>query len=100
MKLGSEQYRANKSKAGRASSTAGQPRPYAKKNMAYARLYSPTLVGQSLTVSPRHNFRSFRVGEYYEWSIIEEGVGLIKDYELTAKEINDHFMVIPKRRML
>ena len=100
MRLSSEQYRANKSKAGRSSSTAGQARPYAKNNMAYARLYSPLLVGQTLTLSPKHNYLSFRVGKYYEWSIIEEGVGLVNGYELTAKEIKDHFMVIPKRKLL
>lgn len=93
-------YLANKSKAGMAGSSAGKPRPYAKKNMAYARLHSPQLVGQTLTVSPKHQFQTFQVGKYYEWSIIEAGVGLVDGYELTAKEIKDHFMVIPKRKLL
>lgn len=52
MKQGREQYRLNKQKAGASVSSAGRPRPYARKNIAAARLYSPQVVGHALTVKP------------------------------------------------
>lgn len=97
LKKGSAQYLADKSKAGRSGSSAGKPRPYAKKNMAKARLFSPILIGQTLVVTPRHPFLSFQVGQYYEWAIMEAGVGMIKGYELEAEQIAEHFIVIPKK---
>lgn len=98
LRKGLEQYRRDKSKAGRSGSSAGKPRPYAKQNMAYARLFSPLMVGHSMTVTPKHNYLSYRVGQYYEWYIIEEGLGTILGRELEANEIKEHFKVIPKKK--
>lgn len=92
-KLGAEQYRLNKSKAGRCSSTAGQPRPYAKVNMLRARLFSPKLIGQSIPVTPKHPHLKFRPGVNYLWEVFEEGVGRIEGVEIEAKEIIEHFIV-------
>lgn len=97
LRKGSVQYRLDKSKAGRSGSSAGKPRPYARVNMLKARLHSPLMVGHSLTVSPRHPYLTFRVGQYYEWAIIDSGVGLINGYELEADDIIEHFIVIPKK---
>lgn len=93
IKLGAEQYRLNKSKAGRCSSTAGQPRPYAKANMLRARLYSPKIIGQTLPVSPKHPYLHFQPGNTYLWEVFEEGLGRIGGTEVEAKEIIDHFIV-------
>lgn len=98
LKLGREQYHLNKSKAGRSGSSAGQPRPYAKQNIAKARLHSPLLIGTSITVAPKHPFLTFRVGQYYDWHIIDKGVGEINGYEIEANQIIEHFIVVPKRR--
>lgn len=95
---GATQYHLDKVKAGRSGSSAGKPRPYAKRNMLKARLHSPLLVGCTLTVSPKHPYLSYGVGRYYEWSIIETGVGTINGFELEADTILEHFIVIPKRR--
>ena len=96
LKQGEAQYRLNKSKAGMSGSSAGQPRPYAKQNMLKARLFSPMLVGQKLTVTPKHKYLKFGPGVYYTWSIIEEGVGEIEGITIEAQEIADHFVVKPK----
>lgn len=98
MKKGLAQYRLDKSKAGRCGSSAGKPRPYAKKNMLKARLNSPIMIGNSITITPRHPFLGFSVGQYYEWTIIEKGVGISRGHELDADQIIEHFIVIPKRR--
>lgn len=95
-KLGAEQYRLNKSKAGRCSSTAGRPRPYAKANMLRARLYSPQLVGQDVPVSPRHPYLKFGPGVHYLWHVYDEGVGTIEGVEVEAQEIIEHFFVRKK----
>ena len=96
LKKGAEQYRLDKSKAGRCGSSAGKPRPYARANILKARLYSPVLIGQSLTLTPKHSYLHFQPGQYYECHIIEEGVGMIGNYELEAAEISEHFIVKPK----
>ena len=96
LKQGAEQYRLNKSKAGRSGSSAGKPRPYAKQNMLKARLFSPQLVGKSLTVTPKHKYLMFGPGCYYEWDIIDEGVGYIGSTMIEAQEIIDHFIVKTK----
>lgn len=96
LKKGSVQYRLDKSKAGRCGSSAGQPRPYAKANMLKARLHSPLLVGQTLTLTPKHPYLHFQVGKYYECYIIEQGVGMISNYEIEADEIIEHFIVKTK----
>lgn len=93
LKQGAELYRLNKSKAGRSGSSAGKPRPYAKANMARARLFSPMIVGQTLTVTPKHQYLKFTPGNYYGWRIIEEGVGYIEGVMVEAREIADHFIV-------
>lgn len=98
LRKGSLQYRLDKSKAGRSGSSAGKPRPYAKQNMLKARLYSPMAVGQSITVTPKHQFLEFSVGQYYQWSIIEAGYGTIGKHEFEASQIIEHFIVVPKRR--
>lgn len=100
MRLGAEQYRLNKSKAGRCGSSAGQPRPYARKNMATARLYSPLLVGHSLTVTPKKNFSTFKVGQLYEWQILEPGYGEVNGHEFLASDINELFIVRKKNEKL
>lgn len=93
VKLGAEQYRLNKSKAGRCSSTAGQPRPYARANMLRARLFSPKIIGQTIPVSPKHPYLHFQPGNTYLWEVFEEGLGRIGGVEIEAKEIIDHFIV-------
>lgn len=98
MKKGELQYRLDKQKAGRCGSSAGRPRPYAKANMQLARLYSPQVVGQTITVTPKKDFERFRVGNYYSWYIIEEGLGTINGWEYTAKEIKDNFIIIPRKK--
>ena len=92
-KKGAVQYRMDKAKAGRSGSSAGRPRPYARQNMAKARLYSPSMVGRNLTVTPKHPYLAFRPGIIYEWGIMEEGVGEIDGIEITADEISEHFIV-------
>lgn len=96
IKLGAERYRFNKSKAGRCSSTAGQPRPYAKANMLRARLYSPKLIGQSIPVTPKHPYLKFGPGVNYLWEVFDDGVGRIEGVEVEAKEIINHFIVRKK----
>ena len=96
MKQGSETYFANKRKAGASGSSRGTPRPYSKKNALKARLWSPIFVGTSLTVSPKHTFKKFGRGVYYEWQIIEPGLGIIESTEVSAQEIFDHFIVKAK----
>lgn len=96
MKQGAEQYRLNKSKAGRSGSSAGKPRPYAKANMLKARLFSPQLVGTSLTVTPKHPYLKFGPGVYYKWDIIDEGVGYIEGVLIEATDIAEHFVVKTK----
>lgn len=96
LKKGSAQYRLDKSKAGRCGSSAGQPRPYARQNILKARLFSPALIGRTLTVSPKHAYLRFRPGVYYKWDIIEAGVGYIEGVEIEAQEISDHFIVKTK----
>lgn len=97
LKYGAEQYHQNKIKAGRSGSSAGVPRPYAKQNASKAHLFSPVLVGKSLTVTPKHKYLKFGPGVYYEWNIIEAGTGEIDGIELTAQEISDHFIIKAKR---
>lgn len=96
LRQGRETYLANKSKAGMSSSTAGRPRPYAKQNMLKARLWSPLLVGQTLTVTPKHPYLKFGPGCYYEWKVTEVGSGIIESTEISAEEISEHFIVKPK----
>lgn len=96
LKKGADQYRLDKSKAGRCGSSAGQPRPYAKANIAKARLYSPMSIGRHLTITPKHNYMVFRIGNYYDCEIIEAGVGLSQGVELEAEEIIEHFIVKTK----
>lgn len=93
IKLGAEQYRLNKSKAGRCGSSAGQSRPYAKALMLRARLYSPKLIGQTIPVTPKHPYLKFGPGVNYLWEVFEEGVGRIEGVEVEAKEIIEHFIV-------
>lgn len=98
-KKGAVQYRLDKVKGGRCSSTAGCPRPYAKKNMQKARLFSPQLVGQKIMVTPKHQFHNLSAGRYYTWTVTEPGVGvigghgIIEMYDVTAEEIAEHFIV-------
>lgn len=96
MKKGSVQYHLDKVKGGRCGSSAGQPRPYARQNMLTARLYSPKLIGQSVTVTPKESFSIFRVGHYYEWKVVDEGEGYIGGILLDADDIKKNFIV--KRR--
>ena len=96
MLKGSAQYRADKVKAGRAGSSAGKPRPYAKVNMRNARLYSPQLVGQTIYLTPKKPFSTFTLGRVYEWKVVEPGVGYIGGQLLRADEIKNLFKVIPK----
>lgn len=96
MTKGSAQYHLDKVKGGRCGSSAGKPRPYARQNMLIARLYSPKLIGQSVIVTPKANFMGFRTGIYYEWKVVEEGVGYIGGMLLDADEIKQNFIV--KRR--
>ena len=96
MKLGKEQYLANKRKAGASGSSKGTPRPYSKANALKARLWSPLFVGTSLTVTPKHPFKKFGRGVYYEWEITAPGFGIIESTEVSAQEIFDHFIVKPK----
>lgn len=96
MKQGRETYLANKRKAGASGSSAGKPRPYAKQNALKARLWSPLFVGTSLTVTPKHPFKKFGPGCYYEWQITEPASGIIEDIDVSAQEIYDHFIVKPK----
>ena len=97
LKKGLAQYRADKSKAGRSGSSAGKPRPYAKRNASKAHLFSPVFVGKSFTVTPLKPTKRFHLGAYYEWHIIEPGVGVINGIELTANDIIENFKVIPKK---
>lgn len=100
MKKGSEQYRLDKVKAGRCGSSAGKPRPYAKKNMLLARLNSPLMVGNTIYVTPKRNFAGMRVGYLYKWVVEEEGFGQIDGKPFEAREIVDNFMVIPKGKVI
>ena len=61
-----EKYHADKVKAGRVSTSAGVPRPYARKNVLKAQLFSPKIVGTSVVVTPKHPFKKFGPGVYYE----------------------------------
>lgn len=101
MKMSKEAYHAAKVRAGNLGSSAGQPRPYAKQNMQKARLHSPQLIGQSLTITPKHQHYPFHVGVYYEWQVVEEGEGEVyRDGRFlthaTASEVWEHFKVIKK----
>lgn len=96
MKQGSETYFANKRKAGASGSSKGTPRPYSKANALKARLWSPLFVGTSLTVTPKHTFKKFGRGVYYEWKITEPASGIIEDVAVSAQEIYDHFIVKAK----
>lgn len=96
MKKGSIQYHLDKVKGGRCGSSAGKPRPYARQNMLTARLYSPKLIGQSVIVTPKANFMAFRTGRYYEWKVVEAGLGYIGGILMDADEIKQNFIV--KRR--
>lgn len=96
MKQGTEVYLANKRKAGMSGSSKGKPRPYSKQNALKARLWSPIFVGTSLTVTPKHSFKKFGRGVYYEWQITEPGSGIIEDVAVSAQEIFDHFIVKAK----
>ena len=98
MRKGRAQYLSDKQKAGASSSSAGRPRPYARKNMATARLYSPQVVGQTLTVKPKQGYGSLRAGHYYGWKVIEPGLGVIEGMEISADEIREHFIVVPKSK--
>ena len=98
MKQGREQYHLNKQKAGATSSSAGRPRPYARKNIATARLYSPQAVGQTLTVKPKQDYGRLRAGHYYGWKVVEPGLGVIEGMEISADEIREHFIVVPKNK--
>lgn len=91
-----EEYHWDKVKGGRSGSSAGQPRAYASANMKKARLYSPQVVGQPITVTPKHSYLRFRPGCYYEWHVIEPGFGIIDNVELSAEEIATHFIIKPK----
>lgn len=95
-KQGSETYFANKRKAGASGSSKGKPRPYSKANALKARLWSPLFVGTSLTVTPKHTFKKFGRGVYYEWQITEPGLGTIEGIDVSAQEIFDHFIVKTK----
>lgn len=97
LKKGAVQYRLDKMKAGMVGSSAGQPRPYAKKNIATARLFSPLLVGHSLTVTPKESDENFKVGQYYEWKVTEPGFGTIGQYEFDARQIQALFVVKTRR---
>lgn len=100
LKKGLAQYHLDKKKAGMSGSSAGQPRPYARQNVLYARLFSPLFIGKSFTITPKHSYLHFSVGKHYEWTMIEEGLGNVDGYEMEAKEIKDHFMLVPKRRQI
>lgn len=89
-------YKANKRKGGMAGSSKGQPRPYAKQHILKARLFSPKTVGATLTVTPKHRFNKFGPGVYYQWEVIEPGIGIIEGVEVSAQEICDHFVVKQK----
>lgn len=96
MMKGREQYLRDKSKAGRSGSSAGKPRPYARNNMKYARLYSPLLVGQTVVITPKKPTSGFILGRLYEWRVVEPGLGYIGNIEFSADEIKNLFKVIPK----
>lgn len=96
MMKGREQYLRDKSKAGRSGSSAGKPRPYARANMRYARLHSPLLVGQTVSLTPKKPTSGFVLGRLYEWRVVEPGLGDIGGQLLRADEIKDLFKVIPK----
>ena len=98
MKLGKEQYLANKRK-GASGSSKGTPRPYSKQNALKARLWSPLFVGTNLTVTPKHPYKKFGRGVYYEWEITAPGLGEIEGIELSAQEIFDHFVVKQKGKI-
>lgn len=95
---GREKYIQNKVKAGRSSTSAGKPRPYARKTIAIARLYSPRAIGRVFAVKPKSNWRQFQMGKYYEWKMTEPGYGIIGGAKLPADELRKHFIIIPKRR--
>lgn len=96
MRMSREQYYENKRKGGASGSSAGQPRPYARKNIRNARLWSPKTVGQILTVTPKHNFLGFRVGQFYEWEVVEPALGYIGGMLLKADKIAENFIVKSK----
>lgn len=100
MKLGAEQYRRNKSKAGASGSSAGQPRPYARKNIAKARLSSPILVGRDVIITPKKNFSTFRVGKLYTWHVSEPGFGDVNGHEFLANDIDELFIVRRKNEKI
>ena len=93
-----EQYRLNKSKAGRMSSTKGKPRPYAKSLMLKALLHSPKVVGYKYTVKPKKN-GILSVNNYYIWEVTEPGVGKILGHTITADELYENFIIIPKNKI-
>lgn len=90
------QYHLDKVKGGRCGSSAGRPRPYSKQNMLIARLYSPKLVGQSVTVTPKEPWLIFHPGHYYEWKVIAEGEGTMDGMSISADDIKEHFIVRKK----
>lgn len=98
MRKSRSEYLADKSKAGRSSSTAGRPRPYARHNMLAALLYSPRAIGRTYTVTPKHRYEHFAMGKLYAWKITDAGVGTIMDAsrslgEMTADELRKHFVI-------
>lgn len=92
IKKGDYQYRLDKSKAGRCSSTAGRPRPYAAKNMAVARLYSPNTIGHTLTVAAKRSFGRFRTGAYYQARVEEDGVIVAGEF-FDREELRELFII-------
>lgn len=93
MKKGEAQYRADKAKAGRAGSSAGKPRPYARHSIKIALLYSPKSVGRSFTVKPKEQYRAFSPSFLYQWKCLGDGEGEIEGFDVTADEIKEHFIV-------
>lgn len=91
-----EEYHWDKVKGGRSGSKAGQLSPSSRANARKARLYSPKIVGQSLTVTPKTDILGFRVGHYYEWKVVEPALGYIGGIMVEAEEISKNFIVIPK----
>lgn len=89
-------YIGNKRKGGMAGSSKGQPRPYARQHILKARLFSPKTVGAVLTVTPKHQFKKFGPGVYYQWEVVDVGIGMIGNIEVSAQEIFDHFVVKQK----
>lgn len=92
------QYHEDKVKAGRMGSSAGRSRPYARANMRKALLYSPKKVGQTVLVSPKHEYKGLHIGRQYEWLVLEPGYGIIGVTDFSAEEIAEHFIVRTRNR--